>query len=101
MGYPYFFDFTMALTASILRGMKRSTYPMVTTMLCCSVLRIILIYTLFQVPEFHTIFWLYALFPLTWVLATLSNLVAIFIFIPKDLKKLDNQDINLEPALTK
>ena len=101
MGYPYFFDFTMALTASILRGMKRSTYPMVTTMLCCSALRIILIYTLFQVPEFHTIFWLYALFPLTWVLATLSNLVAIFIFIPKDLKKLDNQDINLEPALTK
>ena len=101
MGYPYFFDFTMALTASILRGMKRSTYPMVTTMLCCSALRILLIYTLFQVPEFHTIFWLYALFPLTWVLATLSNLVAIFIFIPKDLKKLDNQNINLEPALTK
>lgn len=88
-GYPYIFDFTMVLTASILRGMKRSTYPMVTTLVCCTGLRILLILTLFKVETFHTLFWLYALFPISWVLATLSNLIAILIFLPKDLRKLE------------
>ena len=87
--YPYFLDFTMILTASILRGMKRSTYPMVTTLICCSVLRIVLILTVFPLEEFHTIFWLYALFPITWVMATISNFVALLIFFPKDIKKLE------------
>ena len=89
-GYFYFFDFTMAYTASVLRGMKRSTYPMITTLLCCTVLRIVLILTLFKLDVFHSVFWLYALFPITWVIATASNVVALFIFIPKDLKKIEN-----------
>lgn len=89
VGYPYILDFTMALTASILRGMKRSTYPMVTTLVCCSVIRIVLILTVFPLEFFHTLTWLYALFPITWVLATLCNLVGLFIFMPRDLKKLD------------
>ena len=88
-GYPYILDFAMALTASILRGMKRSTYPMITTLVCCSVIRIVLILTVFPLEYFHTLMWLYALFPITWVLTTLCNLVGLFIFMPKDLKKLD------------
>ena len=88
MGYLYFFDFTMNFTAAVMRGFKRSTYPMVTTLLLCTVLRIVLILTVFPLAYFHTVFWLYALFPITWVLATLSNLIAILVLIPRDIKKL-------------
>ena len=89
MGFFYFFDFTMNFTASVLRGIKRSTYPMVTTLLTCTVLRIVLILTVFPLPYFHTLEWLYALYPITWVIATISNVTAIIIFVPKDLKKID------------
>lgn len=89
MAYFYFLNFTMAYTAGILRGLKRSVFPMMTTLLSCTVLRIVLIYTVFPIEYFHTVFWLYALFPITWVLATAINVVAILILVPKDLKKLD------------
>ena len=99
MGYLYFFDFTMAFTAAVLRGMKRSTFPMVTTLVCCTGLRILLILTVFNnVEMFHTVFWLYALFPITWVIATTINVIALFITLPKDFRKID-ASISREPQL--
>jgi len=97
MAYLYFLDFTMAFTAAVLRGLKRSTYPMMTTLLCCTVLRIVLILTVFNnVEMFHTVFWLYMLFPITWVIATICNVTALTVVLPKDLKKLDlNRENNL------
>ncbi len=86
MAYLYFFDFTMAFTAAVLRGLRRSTYPMITTLMCCTVLRIALILTVFPLEYFHTVFWLYALFPITWVLATLCNCVGLLIVVPKQFK---------------
>ena len=91
IGYLYFIDFTMLFTASILRGLKRSTYPMITTLVCCSVLRIVLLLTVFKLDYFHTVFWLYALFPITWVLATLSNGAALLYVIPKQFKAIDKE----------
>ena len=88
MGLFYGIDFTMNFSAAVLRGLKRSTYPMVTTLLACTVLRIVLLLTVFQLPYFHTVMWLYALFPITWVVATISNGVAWAIYIPRDLKLL-------------
>ena len=100
LGYLYFIDFTMLFTASILRGLKRSTYPMVTTLLCCTVLRIILILTVFPLEFFHTVFWLYALFPITWVIATASNVVALLIVVPKAFKEIDARNEEAEPLET-
>lgn len=89
IGYLYFIDFTMLFSAAILRGLKRSTYPMITTLVCCSVLRIVLLLTAFKLDYFHTVFWLYALFPITWVLATVSNTVALLYVVPKQFKAID------------
>ena len=89
MGFFYLFDFTMAFSGAVLRGLKRSTYPMITTLIACTGLRIILILTVFPLEQFHTIYWLYLLFPITWVIATISNVTALFIFLPKDLKKIE------------
>ena len=99
MGYLYFFNFTMAFTAAILRGLKRSTYPMITTLVCCSVLRIVLILTVFPLDYFHTVFWLYALFPITWIIATCFNIGAIIFVLPKQIKNIElsreeNQEIS-------
>ena len=88
-GYFYFIDFLMLFTAAVLRGFKRSVWPMVTTLLFCTVFRIVMLYTVFPLEMFHTVKWLYALFPITWVLATMSNLVDILIFIPKDIKRIE------------
>ena len=101
MGFFYFFDFTMAFSAAVLRGMKRSTYPMITTLVACTVLRIVLIFTVFPIEYFHTVFWLYALFPITWVIATISNVTALTIFLPKDLKRVEdsNTSLNVEEEI--
>ena len=92
MAYLYFFDFTMAFSAAVLRGLKHSTFPMITTLVCCTILRIVLILTVFPLETFHTVFWLYALFPITWVLATACNVTAISFLLPKDIKRLENND---------
>ena len=89
MAYLYFLDFTMIFTAAVLRGLRRSTFPMLTTLLCCTVLRIVLILTLFPLEMFHTVFWLYALFPITWVIATIMNVIALIVVLPKDLKRIE------------
>ena len=57
--------------------------------MCCTVLRIVLILTVFPMDYFRTVFWLYALFPMTWVLATICNGVALLFVVPKELRKLE------------
>ena len=91
IGYFYFIDFTMLLSAAILRGLKHSTYPMITTLMCCSVIRIVLLLTVFPLDYFRTVFWLYALFPITWVLATLCNGIGLLIFVPKKFKAMKEE----------
>ena len=98
LGYFYILNFTMNISAAILRGLKHSTYPMITTLLTCTVLRIVLILTVFPLETFHTVFWLYALFPITWVIATTSNLIAISVFLPKDLRRVSNNAAALKEA---
>ena len=89
MGFFYFFDFTMALSAGILRGLRHSTYPMVTTLVCCTVLRIILILTVFPLDQFHNVFWLYMLFPITWVIATITNVIGLIVLLPRAMNKIE------------
>ena len=88
MTFTYLLDGTMIVTAGALRGLRHSSYPMVTTLLFCTLFRIIMLRTAFNLEMFHTLFWLYALFPISWVLATLSNAVALFHYLPKECRTL-------------
>ena len=96
MGYLYIFELTMALSASVLRGLKHSNYPMLSTLFFCTIVRIILLLTAFRAEMFHTVYWLYALYPITWFLATLSNVGALFFHIPRDIKKISEEAANLD-----
>jgi hypothetical protein len=59
-----------------------------TTLLFCTVMRIVLILTVFPLEYFHTVSWLYALFPITWIMASLSNGLAILILVPKSIRRI-------------
>lgn len=90
-GFLYFFELTMAVSAGALRGLRHSTYPMVTTLVFCTALRIVLIFTLFPLEYFHTVSWLYALFPITWALATISNTFALIYYMPRVMRRIERE----------
>ncbi|MBQ9457200.1 MAG: MATE family efflux transporter [Bacilli bacterium] len=93
MSSTYFLNAFMGVSAGALRGLKHSTYPMVVTLLCCTVFRIIYLETIFTyVPFFHTVTWLYALFPITWGMAAVCNLSAAAYFLPRDIKKMEMEE---------
>lgn len=98
MGYTYILDFTMIFTANILRGFKHSLFPMITTLVYCTIFRIIMVKTVFNIEYFHTIFWLYSLFPISWVLATISNVIGILIFVKKDYKNINSETSDVQIA---
>ena len=91
MAFTYFLDGWMDINSNYLRGMKYSTPSAIITMIGCSGLRILFLTTLFNVPSFHTIFWLYAVFPISWILVNLVYIPVILYYERKAFKILDNK----------
>lgn len=79
MGFTYFLDGLMDINSDYLRGMKVSTPPAIITMLGCSGTRILFLLTLFKTTQFHTIFWLYAAFPISWILVNLVYIPVVLV----------------------
>lgn len=67
----YWLDGIMDIDSSYVRGMKRSTAPAIIIFFGCTVSRIIFLFTLFKLEPFHNVTWLYAAFPISWVLVDL------------------------------
>lgn len=67
----YLLDGLMSLMGSYLKGLKRSVEPAIITMVGCCGTRIVFLLTLFKMDYFHTVFWLYAAFPISWTLVCL------------------------------
>ena len=76
MSFTYIFDGIMDLNGCYLRGMKKATIPAIITMIGCTGTRILFILTIFKLEYFHTIMWLYAAFPISWILV---NIVYLFV----------------------
>ena len=91
MAFTYFLDGWMDINSNYLRGMKYSTPSAIITMIGCSGLRILFLTTLFNVPSFHTIFWLYIVFPISWILVNLVYIPVILYYERKAFKILDNK----------
>ncbi|MBR5981085.1 MAG: hypothetical protein IK035_03685, partial [Firmicutes bacterium] len=60
--------------------------PMVITVLDICVFRIVWIYTIWQIPRFHTLNMLYVTYPITWIL-TFSMLTVCYIVIMRRLTR--------------
>lgn len=64
---PYFLLGLQDVTTGLLRGMGSSLAPMLISVLGVCGLRICWIYTIFQIPQFHTPDWLFVSYPISWI----------------------------------
>ncbi len=91
MVLTYSIDTLMDLSSAYLRGMKHSLAPSINTITCCVGLRIFFLVVLFPLPTFHTIFWLYFVYPLSWTLSVLIFIPLIIIIQKKVFKEIDER----------
>ena len=68
MVFTYVLDGLMDISGSYLRGMKHSTAPAMITLFGVTGSRILFLYLLFPLAQFHTVFWLYFTYPLSWAI---------------------------------
>lgn len=77
---PYFLCGIMDTTTGAMRGIGSSMTPMVITILGVCVMRIVWIYTVFAIPQYHTFAGLFISYPISWVL-TFAALIISYIII--------------------
>lgn len=82
MVFTYVLDGIMDVCGSYLRGMKHSTTPAMITLFGVTGTRILFLYTLFPLEMFHTIFWLYFTYPLSWAIVDLIY-IPVILYIQK------------------
>ena len=80
---PYFICGLMDVSTGALRGMGASLFPMVISVLGVCGLRIGWIYSIFQIPRFHTPQCLYFSYTISWTLTFLCQLGAFFLVYKK------------------
>ena len=66
----------MDTTTGALRGMGASTVPMIISVLGVCGVRMGWILTVFQLPQFHTPWWLYISYPVSWTFTFAAQLIA-------------------------
>ena len=77
--YPFLLGGLMDVSTGALRGMGASTSPMIISVLGICGLRILWIYTIFQIPAFHTPQCLYYSYAVSWGVTFLCQLAAFFL----------------------
>lgn len=71
------------------RGMKYSFIPMLISLIGICGSRLLFIFTLFQLPQFHTPMWLFLTYPISWVLTGVAHLIAWYIISKKTFAKIE------------
>ena len=91
MGFICLTYFTCGMMDSLtgaLRGLGASMVPMVICILGVCVFRVAWIYTIFQVPQFHTPECLYLSYPISWVITFVFEFVAFLMVYRRKVKAL-------------
>ncbi len=68
---PYALNGLHDVMTGVIRGLGKSLVPMIITVVDICVFRIVWIYTIWQIPRFHTLNMLYVTYPITWILTFL------------------------------
>ena len=84
---PYFLCGLMDVTTGALRGMGASFVPMLISILGVCGMRIGWIFTIFQIPKFHTPQCLYFSYTVSWTVTFLFQLAAFLIVFRKQAKE--------------
>lgn len=83
---PYFLCAVMEITTGALRGIGASLIPMLLSVLGVCGIRVLWIYTIFQIPAYHTPQCLYTSYPISWTITFLFQLLAFFLVYRKHKK---------------
>jgi len=83
---PYFLCGLMDTMTGALRGLGSSLVPMVISVLGVCGIRIGWIYTVFQIPKYHTLECLFFSYPVSWVITFLAHLTAFIILYKKKVR---------------
>ena len=85
---PYFLLGLMDVSGGGLRGMGVSVAPMIISVIGVCGFRIGWIYTIFQLPQFHTPEWLYHSYTISWGITFVAQTIAYFIIYNKKKKQI-------------
>ena len=88
IGRLYFLCGIMDIVGSSIRGMGYSTTPTVVSLLGACGLRLLWVFTIFQIPQFHTQFVLFMSYPITWI-ATFAAHMVCYVIIRRKIPKTD------------
>jgi len=78
---PYFTIALMDIMSGVLRGMGASISPMIISVLGVCGIRIGWIFTVFAIPEYHTLEMLYLVYPISWVATAAAEFLAFFLIL--------------------
>ena len=84
---PYFLCGMMDTTTGSLRGLGSSVLPMIISVLGVCVMRVGWIYSVFQIPQFHTPQGLLISYPISWTLTLGAQLTAFLIILRRQMNK--------------
>lgn len=85
----------MDVMVGMLRGLGRSIMPMLVSLAGACGLRLLLIATVFQLPEFHNITTLYMTYPISWGITFLTHIIC-YIFVWRKVKR-ENMEFFTKP----
>ena len=85
---PYFLCGIMDVMVGSLRGLGYSVIPMFVSLIGACGLRIVFILTLFRLPYFHSLNWLYMSYPITWIITFTAHFIT-FLRIRRKFPKAD------------
>lgn len=76
---PYFLCGMMDVMVGGLRGLGYAILPMIVSLIGACGLRLVWIFTLFQMPMFHETRFLYITYPISWVVTFLAHVICYII----------------------
>ena len=77
---------TMTVSTGALQGLGHSVPPTVITLMTNGVMRVIWIYTIFAIPEYHTLDCLYIIYPISWLLTTVLEVPLFCYYLKKKIR---------------
>ena len=86
---PYFLCGIMDVMVGSLRGLGYSVIPMFVSLIGACGLRILFIMTLFRLPYFHSLNWLYMSYPITWAITFTAHFIT-FLRVRRKFPKADS-----------
>ena len=72
---PFFLNGLHDVMTGVIRGMGHSAAPMLISVFGICISRVIWIYTVFRIPEYHNLSFLYLSYPISWILTFLMQTV--------------------------